>query len=98
MVNKFHHLHFGHVHVLKKGSYLAMQLSEQFDSLFATTTGYEALDRRIAMTRAKKEGLTYILKSLDLSGLLISVSFSVVAILSCMADCLYTRVFALFAF
>ena len=36
---------------------MALQLSDQFDDLFRTTTGYEALDSRIAMTRAKKKAL-----------------------------------------
>ena len=40
---------------------IALQLSDQFDSLFATTTGYEALDSRIAMTRAKKKALLLVL-------------------------------------
>ena len=31
-------------------------LSTQFDVLFATTTGYDALDQRISITRTKKNG------------------------------------------
>jgi transposase IS66 family protein len=40
---------------------MAKKLSMQFDSLFETTTGYEALDKRIAMTRAKKGALLLVL-------------------------------------
>ena len=40
---------------------MAQQLSMQFDNVFATTTGYDALDQRIAMTRAKKESLLLVL-------------------------------------
>jgi len=40
---------------------MAQQLSEQFDSLFATRTGYDALDRRIDMTREKKQALLLVL-------------------------------------
>lgn len=40
---------------------MAQQLSEQFDSLFATTTGYDALDMRIKMTREKKKALLLVL-------------------------------------
>ncbi len=40
---------------------MAQQLSEQFDSLFATTTGYDALDMRIEMTREKKKALLLVL-------------------------------------
>ena len=36
---------------------MAQKLSKQFDSLFATTTGYDALDIRIDMTREKKKPL-----------------------------------------
>jgi len=42
-------------------SSIAQELSEQFDGLFATITGYNALDIRIAMTRAKKEALLLVL-------------------------------------
>jgi hypothetical protein len=35
----------------------ATRLSKKFDTLFATKTGYDALDERIAKTRAKKETL-----------------------------------------
>jgi hypothetical protein len=38
-----------------------MQLSEEFDMLFSTKTGYEALDMRITMTFAKKESLLLVL-------------------------------------
>lgn len=37
-------------------------LSNEFDELFATVTGYAALDERIAKTRAKKESLLMVLK------------------------------------
>ena len=37
-------------------------LSQQFDDLFATTTGYADLDDRIAKTRAKKDALLMVLK------------------------------------
>lgn len=40
---------------------MVQQLSDQFDTLFATTTGYDALDNRIAMTRAKKKALLLVL-------------------------------------
>ena len=40
---------------------MALELSEKFDNLFATTTGYEALDSRIALTREKKNALLLVL-------------------------------------
>ena len=40
----------------------AAQLSQQFNDLFATTTGYAALDDRIAKTQAKKDSLLMVLK------------------------------------
>lgn len=40
---------------------MATQLSLQFDNLFATTTGYDALDQRIVLTRAKKTELLLVL-------------------------------------
>lgn len=40
---------------------MAQQLSRQFDTLFATTTGYDVLDQRIAKTRAKKQALLLVL-------------------------------------
>ena len=40
---------------------MAQKLSKQFDSLFATTTGYDALDIRIDMTRKKKKPLLLVL-------------------------------------
>lgn len=40
---------------------MAQQLSEQFDSLFSTTTGYDALDMRIEITRKKKKALLLVL-------------------------------------
>jgi hypothetical protein len=41
---------------------LAKQLSEGFATLFSKETGYDALDKRIAMTLAKKEALLLVLK------------------------------------
>ena len=40
----------------------ATRLSQQFDDLFATTTGYADLDDRIAKTQAKKDALLMVLK------------------------------------
>lgn len=40
---------------------MVQQLSDQFDTLFTTTTGYDALDNRIAMTHAKKKALLLVL-------------------------------------
>ena len=40
---------------------MAERLREEFDRLFATRTGYEALDERIAATGAKKESLLTVL-------------------------------------
>jgi cell division protein FtsB len=39
-----------------------IQLDARFDELFATQTGYEALDERIAKTRAKKKSLLLVLE------------------------------------
>jgi len=39
----------------------AQELSKQFDNLFETKTGYNALDGRIVMTRAKKDALLLVL-------------------------------------
>ncbi len=36
-------------------------LNQEFDRLFATKTGYEALDERIAQTKAKKTALLRVL-------------------------------------
>jgi len=41
---------------------MATQLSLQFDRLFATTTGYDALDQRILLTRTKKTELLLVLE------------------------------------
>jgi hypothetical protein len=41
---------------------LAQKLSEDFDTLFSTTTGYAQLDDRIAKTKNKKEHLLMVLK------------------------------------
>jgi len=41
---------------------MASQLSSRFDTLFATTTGYDALDQRIAITRVKKDALLLVLE------------------------------------
>jgi len=40
----------------------ADKLSTKFDKLFATKTGYQALDERIAKTKAKKEALLMVLR------------------------------------
>ena len=40
----------------------AKQLTEEFDTLFSTVTGYGALDQRIAKTRAKKDQLLTVLQ------------------------------------
>jgi hypothetical protein len=40
----------------------ATQLEAEFDDLFSTVTGYTGLDRRIAMTRDKKESLLVVLR------------------------------------
>ena len=38
-----------------------MRLAEEFETLFATVTGYQALDERIAKTRAKQRCLLMVL-------------------------------------
>ncbi len=38
------------------------RLAEEFDSLFAKRTGYDELDKRIALTREKKDELLLVLK------------------------------------
>ena len=43
-------------------AFAAQELSEKFDTLFTTKTGYEALDDRIVATFAKKEFLLLVLK------------------------------------
>lgn len=40
---------------------VAKKLSTEFDVLFSTVTGYDALDQRIASTKAKKESLLLVL-------------------------------------
>jgi len=40
----------------------SQRLANEFDNLFTPNTGYEALDQRIAKTRAKKESLLLVLK------------------------------------
>ena len=42
------------------------RLESQFDSLFATQTGYDDLDQRIAKTRAKKTSLLQVLQHPEL--------------------------------
>ncbi len=37
-------------------------LEKEFDELFSTDTGYEELDKRIALTREKKEELLLVLR------------------------------------
>jgi len=44
----------------------AVRLSQEFDGLFATTTGYADLDDRIAKTQAKKDALLMVLKHPEL--------------------------------
>lgn len=45
---------------------LVTELSDQFDQLFSTETGYEQLDDRISKSKAKKEELLLVLKYPDL--------------------------------
>jgi regulator of replication initiation timing len=45
---------------------LVQKLSEDFDTLFSTTTGYAQLDERIAKTKNKKEHLLMVLKYPDI--------------------------------
>jgi hypothetical protein len=40
----------------------ATRLSQEFDTLFSTVTGYDALDKRIAKTKAKKDKLLMVLR------------------------------------
>ena len=40
----------------------AATLSDEFDRLFSTETGYDGLDERIAKTRAKKDNMLLVLK------------------------------------
>lgn len=40
----------------------ALALSAEFDTIFSTITGYDELDKRIALSLAKKESLLYVLK------------------------------------
>jgi len=40
---------------------LKAKLNEEFDDLFSTITGYDALDKRIAKTKAKKLSLLMVL-------------------------------------
>src|SRR5205823_14932528 len=44
----------------------AARLAAAFDALFATTTGYQALDVRIALTRAQKAWLLLVLQHPEL--------------------------------
>jgi hypothetical protein len=48
------------------GRELAAALAAEFDQLFATQTGYDDLDERIAKTRAKKEMLLLVLRHPEL--------------------------------
>ena len=41
---------------------IATKLSKEFDDLFSTVTGYDALDERIAITLSKKDSLLLVLK------------------------------------
>ncbi len=45
----------------------ADKLTTEFDNLFTTETGYQALDERIAKSKAKKENLLMVLKYPELS-------------------------------
>ena len=47
-------------------SCVAEQLSEEFDNLFSTKTGYDQLDKRIEKTKSKKENLLMVLKYPDI--------------------------------
>ena len=47
-------------------SQAAIQLETEFDELFATQTGYDQLDKRIAKTQAKKDALLLVLKHPEL--------------------------------
>ena len=40
----------------------SIRLADEFDELFSTVTGYEALDERIAKTKAKKESMLIVLE------------------------------------
>lgn len=42
------------------------RLSDEFDDLFSTVTGYDALDERIAKTKVKKEDLLMVLEHLEI--------------------------------
>jgi len=50
----------------KPGPEKGQRLEDEFDSLFATHTGYEALDQRIAKSQAKKDSLLLVLKHPEL--------------------------------
>jgi len=45
---------------------LAISLEKKFDTIFSTVTGYDALDERIAKTKAKKKYLLLVLKYPDI--------------------------------
>ena len=47
-------------------SILAESLEKKFDDIFSTVTGYDALDERIAKTKAKKQSLLLVLKYPDI--------------------------------
>ena len=44
----------------------AVRLEQRFDALFSTTTGFDLLDARIALTRAKQAGLLLVLRHPEL--------------------------------
>ena len=46
--------------------YWAESLEKKFDDIFSTVTGYDALDERIAKTKAKKQSLLLVLKYPDI--------------------------------
>ena len=71
LVNNFLGKYWGYYHQLldykKNPTYeLAEILGKQFDDVFSTVTGYDALDQRIAKTKAKKQSLLWSLKYPDI--------------------------------
>jgi len=66
-LSAFRERYWGYYHKLfvyksNPSAELVQSLSAEFDTLFSTTTGYEALDQRIAKSKAKKEELLTVLK------------------------------------
>jgi hypothetical protein len=56
---KYYHKLYKYKH--RPSAELARSLSEEFDTLFSTTTGYDELDERIAKSKAKKAELLTVL-------------------------------------